>query len=60
MDEEAENYKTSTRKFMKLFNMPKEEKLVNRKALFVTFPFNFSMYINKVDYDTVISYDKLT
>ncbi|XP_078333491.1 TBC1 domain family member 9-like isoform X2 [Crassostrea virginica] len=30
VDEEAENYKTSTRKFMKLFNMPKEEKLVNQ------------------------------
>lgn len=30
VDEEVENYKTSTRKFMKLFNMPKEEKLVNQ------------------------------
>ncbi|XP_055998545.1 TBC1 domain family member 9-like isoform X2 [Ostrea edulis] len=30
VDEEVENYKTSTRKFMKLFNMPREEKLVNQ------------------------------
>ncbi|XP_061166989.1 TBC1 domain family member 9-like isoform X2 [Saccostrea echinata] len=30
VDEEAQNYKTSTRKFMKLFNMPREEKLVNQ------------------------------
>ncbi|XP_033751283.1 TBC1 domain family member 9-like [Pecten maximus] len=28
-DDETKRYKTATRKFMKLFNMPKEEKLVN-------------------------------
>lgn len=28
-DEETKSFKTATRKFMKLFNMPKEEKLVN-------------------------------
>jgi len=31
-DEETESFKTATRKFMKLFNMPREEKLVNRKS----------------------------
>lgn len=29
-DEETKSFKTATRKFMKLFNMPREEKLVNR------------------------------
>ena len=31
-DDETERFKTATRKFMKLFNMPREEKLVNRKS----------------------------
>jgi hypothetical protein len=30
-DEETVKFKTATRKFMKLFNMPNEEKLVNCK-----------------------------
>lgn len=39
MDEEVENYKILIRKFMKFFNMFKEEKFVNRKVLFVIFCF---------------------
>lgn len=32
-DEETKSFKTATRKFMKLFNMPREEKLVNREFI---------------------------
>ena len=31
-DDETQRFKTATKKFMKLFNMPKEEKLVNCKC----------------------------
>jgi len=34
-DEETKSFKSASRKFMKLFNMPKEEKLVNRKFVHI-------------------------
>ena len=45
-DDETERFKTATRKFMKLFNMPREEKLVNRKSYtFAQTKLHFSLII---------------